>query len=453
MDSELFGSSGIRGIVNLEITPLLAVKVGSALATMHKGGLFTIGRDSRLTGKMLQAALISGLTSCGAYVKTLGVIPTPTLAYLTRVLESSSGVSITASHNPVEYNGLKFFDSSGMAYTQDRQREVERIIMRGQFSLKSFNEVGHVDEAQLEQTYIDFISSSISIRKKWSIVCDLFNGATGIILPKILKGVGCKYKLLNWQYDGGFASGRPEPTRTSLQRLAIMVKEEKADLGFGFDGDGDRMMVVDDKGNIPSPDRVLAAYARHVVEKAGGGSIVTHVGASRCIDEAVSGMGGRILRTRVGDASIAESIKQNRALFGGEPVGAWIHPEVHMCPDGVLSALKLMEAMEEKGGTLTNFLEGIPQYSILEEKIECPNRLKARVLEWILKNRQEFIIDRSEVTLIDGMRLDLEKGWILIRPSGTEPVIRITVEAHDLREAKRLLNVGRRLIQAAGETQ
>ncbi|MGB9622575.1 MAG: phosphoglucosamine mutase, partial [Candidatus Bathyarchaeia archaeon] len=213
MESKLFGSSGIRGIINLEITPLLAAKAGSALATIFEGGLFTVGRDSRLTGKMLQSALISGLVSCGAHVKTLGVVPTPTLAYLTKVLGCSSGVSITASHNPAEYNGLKFFDPSGMAYTEDRQCNVERIMLKDQFSLKGFNEIGDAEEAHLEQTYIDSVLSSINVGRKWNIICDIFNGATGVILPKLLKLAGCEYRLLNCQPDGRFMLGRPEPTR------------------------------------------------------------------------------------------------------------------------------------------------------------------------------------------------------------------------------------------------
>ena len=453
MESKLFGSSGIRGVVNLEITPLLAAQAGSALATICEGGLFTVGRDSRLTGKMLQSALISGLIACGAHVKTLGMVPTPTLAYLTRVLSCSSGVSITASHNPAEYNGLKFFDSFGMAYNEDRQRNVEQNILKEQFSLKGFNEIGDAEEVHLEQTYIDSILSSINIDRKWRIICDIFNGATGVILPKLLKLAGCEYRLLNCQPDGRFTSGSPEPTKENLQRLATLVKEKEADLGLGFDGDGDRVMVVDERGTIPSPDRVLAAYARHVVEKAGGGTIVTHVGASRCIDEVVSKAGGRTLRTRVGDVSIAESIKKNGALFGGEPVGAWIHPSVHMCPDGLLSALKLIEALEEEGRELSKFLEGVPQYYLLEEKYDCPNRLKSPVSAWISQNYCKYISEYAEISLIDGIRLDLEKGWILIRPSGTEPVIRAAVEANDLREAERLLSMGRRLIHTALEVQ
>ncbi|MBS7630546.1 phosphoglucosamine mutase [Candidatus Bathyarchaeota archaeon] len=453
MGSKLFGSSGIRGVVNLEITPLLAMQAGSALASIYKGGLFTVGRDSRLTGRMLQSGLISGLISCGAHVKTLGVVPTPTVAYLTRVLGGSSGVSITASHNPAEYNGLKFFDSSGMSYTEDKQCDVERIMLKSQFSLKGFNEIGDAEEVHLEQLYIDSILSSINIRKKLSIICEIFNGATGVVLPKLLKLAGYDYRLLNCQPDGRFMSGSPEPTRENLQRLAALVKEKGADLGFGFDGDGDRMVVVDERGAIPSPDRVLAAYARHVVEKAGGGIIVTHVGASMCVDEVVNKAGGKTLRTKVGDVSIAESIKKNGALFGGEPVGAWIHPSVHMCPDGLLSAFKLIEALEEEGGTLSKFLEGVPQYYLLEEKIDCQNRLKSSVSTWISQNHRKFISEDVEINLIDGIRLDLEKGWILIRPSGTEPVIRATVEAHDLSEAERLLEIGRRLIHTALEVQ
>jgi phosphoglucosamine mutase len=252
--------------------------------------------------------------------------------------------------------------------------------------------------------------------------------------------------MLNAQPDGNFPAGNPEPNTESLARLGKMVRETKASIGFGFDGDGDRMMAVDEKGNVPSPDRVLAAYAKHIVEE-GGGIVVTHVGTSMCIEEAVESAGGSVIRTKVGDVHITEAMIANEAVFGGEPVGAWVHPEVHLCPDGILSALKLMFALEEEGKTLSEMVADIPDYPTLRAKVECPNKVKERVMDGVSSNHGEGFGDVRNVITVDGVRIELEDGWVLIRSSGTEPVIRITVEARGEKRAIELQETCQRLVK------
>ncbi|MBS7637513.1 phosphoglucosamine mutase, partial [Candidatus Bathyarchaeota archaeon] len=196
----------------------------------------------------------------------------------------------------------------------------------------------------------------------------------------------------------------------------------------------------------PSQDTLLAAYSRYIVENRGGGVVVTHIGASMCIDEAVSEVGGTVARTRVGDVSIAEEIMRREAIFGGEPVGAWIHPDIHLCPDGLLSALKLLEALE--GRTLSEFMEGINEYPILSAKLDCREDKKEEVMSRISHSYPEALRE-AEVTTIDGLRLDFEDGWILIRASGTEPAIRITVEARELEAARGYLKSAQELVSKA----
>jgi phosphoglucosamine mutase len=225
-----------------------------------------------------------------------------------------------------------------------------------------------------------------------------------------------------------------------------MVRKMRADIGFGFDGDGDRMMAVDEKGRVPSPDRVLAAYARHVVEANEGGVVVTHVGASMSVEDVVEAAGGTVVRTKVGDVHVAEAMGEHDAVFGGEPVGAWIHPEVHLCPDGILSALKLMMALEAEGKTLSEFIGDIPEYPTLRDKVQCQNKEKEAAMESMLKIEGEFG-EVKDVYTVDGIRLQLEDGWVLIRPSGTEPMIRITVEAHDRARAEQLLETSRSFVE------
>lgn len=446
MTPKLFGTSGIRGVANEEVTPLLALQVGAALASQFEGGAVAVGRDTRLTGEMLEAALVAGAASCGADAKTLGVVPTPVLAYLTRELEADAGVAISASHNPPKYNGLKLFDSRSMAYTEERQRQLEERMERGGFRLSMWDGVGTVEAVDAKWIYVDALAENVELDRRWRVACDLFSGATCTIAPDVFEEVGAEATLINAQPDGHFPAGDPEPTPESLLRLGGMVKAVGAEIGFGFDGDGDRMMAVDGEGRTPRPDRVLAAYAGHVVDRNGGGVVVTHVGASMCVDEMVHEVGGSVVRTRVGDVSIAEAVSQHRAVFGGEPVGAWIHPEVHLCPDGVLSALKLMEALEGEGKTLAEFVAGVPEYPLLRAKVECPDDRKTEAMKAISVLCGDAFSDVRSASAVDGVRFDLGDRWMLIRPSGTEPVIRITVEARDGRLAEELMKRSRRFI-------
>ena len=443
----LFGSSGIRGLANVEVTPLLAQKVGAAIASQFEGGAILIGRDTRLSGEMLERALISGVVSCGFVAGTLGVVPTPAVAWLTKEMGAEAGVAISASHNPPQYNGLKIFDTTGMAYNVEQQERLETLIEREEFMTSSWNRVGSVEAMDAGRIYVDALVQLTALARDWNIACDLFNGATCTVAPALFEDLGVKATLLNAQPDGHFPAGNPEPTAESLARLGSMIRKMRADIGFGFDGDGDRMMAVDGKGRVPSPDRVLAAYARHVVKANGGGVVVTHVGASMSVEEAVEAAGGSVIRTKVGDVHIAEAIGTHEAVFGGEPVGAWIHPDVHLCPDGLLSALRLMLALETEGKTLSEFIEDIPEYPTLRDKVQCSNEVKEAAMESMSKLENEFG-DIKDVSTVDGIRLQLEDGWVLIRPSGTEPIIRITVEAHEKDKAEELLETSRRFVTA-----
>jgi len=448
---KLFGTSGIRGLANVDLTPQLALAVGEALASDLEGGMVTVGRDARLTGEMLESALVSGLNSCGADAKVLGLVPTPVLAFLTRELKADAGVAISASHNPPQYNGLKIFDGTGMAYTEQRQEALESRIEGESFTFRTYDKLGKTERINANNLYIEALEKNIKLGRRWRIAFDLFNGATGVIAPELFRGLGIESTFINSQPDGHFPSGNPEPTAESLGRLSNLVKKKGAELGFGFDGDGDRMMAIDEKGDVPTPDRVLAAYSKHVIQKNGGGTVVTHVGASMCVDEAVEDAGGSVIRTKIGDVSITEAMIENGAVFGGEPIGAWVHPEVHLCPDGILSALKLVEALESEDQTLSGFIEVIPEYPIMSSKVDCPDSMKRRVMKAIETGYGKVFKEELTLSTVDGVRMDLGYGWTLIRPSGTEPIMRITVEAREMKRAKALMERSRELVNKAME--
>jgi phosphoglucosamine mutase len=443
---KLFGSSGIRGIANTEITPTLAQRLGSVLATIHEGGEFVVGRDPRVTGPMLEDALSAGIMACGGDAKLVDLLPTPVIAWLTRELESDAGIAISASHNPPQYNGLKVFNARGMSLTEKEQGPVESLMQSGELDYAPWDGIGSADPLEAAWMYLDAIQDVVEIGKDWKIACDLFCGATGVIAADTFEAVGLRATLINSNPDGHFPAGDPEPTTENLRRLGVYMKATGAEIGFGFDGDGDRMMTVDETGTPVSGDRLLAAYAGHVVGREGKGIVVTHVGASMCVEDMVEAAGGKVVRVRVGDAYITEEIERRRAVFGGEPIGAWVIPEVHMCPDGLLSALKLLEALEEREMTLSQFASEAPEYPTKSAKVEVPN--KALVMKGV-ESGYKRAFGEAEVNRVDGVRLQVPEGWILIRASGTEPLIRLTAEGRDEKATTSLIECGRELVREA----
>jgi len=438
---KLFGSSGLRGLVNVDLTPELAVKVGMAIGSFLRTGKVLVARDTRTSGLMIENALVSGLQACGVKVHRLGVLPTPALAYLTRRLSANAGVMITASHNPPQYNGIKVFDSVGMAYGEEEQNQIERLVRREKFQLAEWHSVGEAQELDGGSLYIEMVLENVKLDTEWRVVVDPGCGATSQIAPAIFKNLGCKVTALNAQPDGFFPGRSPEPNAENLKFLAETVRALNADLGVAFDGDGDRAAFIDENGVFVDFDRVLAAYAAHALEKsqAKNGIVVTNVEASMCIERVVERVGGRVSRTKVGDVYVARAVKELGAVFGGEPCGAWIHPHIHYCPDGILSAALLLKSLEDEGKRLSEFVSNIPAFPVLRKNIPCKNEVKhdaVRVLEERLK---ASFPEHVGVSTVDGVRLALENGWVLIRASGTEPLIRLTVEGESLKAAEEIM--------------
>ncbi len=448
----LFGTSGIRGVVNEELTPHLALQTGLAIATnLNNTGTVTIAHDTRTSSPMLEAALTSGLLCGGCSVLRLGMLPTPALAYLTRVLSTNSGVMVTASHNPPEYNGIKLFNGDSLAYTDKQQSEIQCIIERKSFKRVPWQLLGSSSAAYATDKYVGMILDNVPLSRKWALVLDPGCGATAHVAPTIFRGLGCKVVAINTQPDGFFPGRSPEPTEVSLQNLCEVVKGSGADAGFGYDGDGDRVVMVDERGEMISPDRLLAAYAAHVVRKRGGGTVVTHVDTSMCVDAAVEARGGRVMRTGVGDVNISVGIKAIGAVFGGEPIGAWVHPEYHLCPDGILSSALLLEALEDEDATPSQFVSDVPTFPILREKVDCPNLLKEKVMLTLKDGLPKSFPNYTDVLEQDGIRISVDGGWLLVRPSGTEPILRITVEATSGEEAEQVMGKSLRIVRQAVE--
>lgn len=453
MMTKLFGSSGVRGLTNVDLTSQIACKVGSAVAEQAKAKLALVARDTRVSGPMLEDALVSALLSTGADVLLAGIVPTPTLAYATKAFGADVGFMLTASHNPPQYNGIKVFRSDSSSYANDDQDAVEKIVAKGTFKLADWRNLGKSTPVDATQVYLKMVMKAVSLKKQWRVIVDPGCGATYNIGPTMLKAVGCKVTALNAQPDGYFPARKSEPTAESLRDLAHVVKALDADIGIAFDGDGDRVAFVDEEGVFVNFDRSLAAYSAYVLKGSHDGTVVTNVEASMCVETRVQAQGGKVIRTKVGDIYVSEVIKQSGAVFGGEPCGAWVHPKYHFCPDGPLSAALMLMALEKEKNTLSEFISEVPEYVTKRENIACKNELKYEIVEKIGAALKIAFPAYRDFSTVDGVRLALKEGWLLIRASGTEPLIRLTVEGESLAAANNITQTANALVKKQVEAE
>ena len=422
---KLFGTSGIRGLIGSEVTCELALNVGKSLAYyLGNEGTVVIGYDTRTTNEMLEQAICAGLLESGVDVIKIGMVPTPLVGYATEKLDADAGIMLTASHNPSPYNGIKLWNKNGMAYTSAQESRIEEIYANKDYISVTWDKVGKLSvNEEIKGQYIDDLVDMVDIREGLKVVIDCASGAGSEISPLVFRKAGCEVTTLNSQPDGFFPGRNPEPNAENLQTLMKTVVAIGADLGIAHDGDADRMITVDEKGNVSPFDSLLA-----LISKEFDGDIVTTVDAGLCMDESVK---GEVLRTKVGDVNVAEVIIEKDAAFGGEPSGTWLHPDFCMCPDGILSGLRMAEIVS-RDGKLSELLAQIPSYPNIREKITCSKEAKVKVMENMEELLRDAFDDIRDVNSIDGVRLTFEDdSWVLVRPSGTEDYIRITLEARD----------------------
>ncbi len=434
--AKLFGSSGVRGLVNSDLTPILACKVASAVATHAKAKKALVARDTRVSGGMIEAALVSGLLSCGVDVLLAGMVPTPVCAYAAKVFGADVGFMLTASHNPPPYNGIKVFNNNALSYTDADQDAVEMIVAQDHFALADWRALGTTADVDAAKVYMEMAQNAVSLKKNWKVVVDPGCGAAFSVAPKLLSALGCKVTALNAQPDGYFPARKSEPNAESLITLSNTVKALGADIGIAFDGDADRVAFVDENGVFVDFDRSLAAYSAYTLKRVGGGVIVTTIEASMAVETMAEKYAGKVARTRVGDIYVSEAIEQNGAVFGGEPCGAWIQPQQHLCPDGPLSAVMFLAALEAEGKTVSEFVGEVPQYITKRVNFACKNEVKYKLIEQLRKTLKEAFPNYTDYSTVDGARLALKNGWMLVRASGTEPLIRLTVEGESEQAAK-----------------
>ena len=437
---KLFGTSGIRGLIGLEVTCELALNVGKSLAYyLGNEGSVVIGYDTRTTNQMLDQAICAGLLESGVDVIKIGMVPTPLVGYATEKLDADAGVMLTASHNPSQYNGIKLWNKNGMAYTSSQEARIEEIYANKDYISVEWENVGKLTvNEEIKGKYIDDLVDMVDIKEGLKVVVDCASGAGSEISPLVFRKAGCEVTTLNSQPDGFFPGRNPEPNAENLQTLMKTVVAIGADLGIAHDGDADRMITVDENGNISPFDSLLA-----LISKQFDGDIVTTVDAGLCMDESVK---GEVIRTAVGDVNVAEVIIERDASFGGEPSGTWLHPDFCMCPDGILSGLRMAEIVS-RDGKLSELLAEIPSYPNIREKITCSKEAKIKVMENMEDLLKVAFDDIVDVNSLDGVRLTFaDDSWVLVRPSGTEDYIRITLESRDGKRAEEIRDICAKII-------
>ncbi|MFW9816542.1 MAG: phosphoglucosamine mutase [Candidatus Thorarchaeota archaeon] len=457
MTDRLFGTTGVRKVYSTEFDLEMAMNLGKALGTLLGEGTVLIARDARTTGMMVADALSAGIMSTGVNVVRAGIVPTPTLAYLTMKHGFDTGLMVTASHNPPEYTGVKFWLGTSMGYTPDEERKLEEIYETKKFKVANWDELGK--EHTLENPVDDHIEGILKecdadlIRSKsFRVIVDPGNGAACVLTPYLMQRLNCNVVTINGQLDGHFPGRPSEPEEESLGDLMDMIKKTGADLGIAHDGDSDRVVFVTEEGEVIRGDRTIALLAEQMLKGSTEKTVVTTVDSSLVLDETVEKAGGKTIRTPVGDIQVAIKVGEAKGVIGGEACGVYIFPEAHLAPEPFLATCRVLELMAQTGKSFGQLIKDIPQYPLLRSKLKCPNEKKQSVMDRLTTELPEKLKDRVDVITVDGLGISLKQGWVLVRPSGTEPVIRITCEGPTEDIVKEILRTAEQVVKSAIES-
>lgn len=420
----LFGTDGVRGVANTQLTVELATKIGKAMARqLPTGGRIAIGRDTRVSSPMLEAALSAGITSSGRNVLLCGMLPTPALAYLIPHLSADAGVMISASHNPPQYNGIKLLDRWGRKWSQEAESAVEHEVQTAQGEGHSDSSIGriyHWEDSVIQQYHRYLIGLFAGKMPPCKVVIDVAHGAAIATAPAILQRLGLSVTVLHGEDQGLLINQGCGATHPEVLRQAVL--DFGADVGLSFDGDADRVIAVDHTGRIVDGDALLYVLATAFKEqgKLPGDTVVATVMSNLGLERALQAQGIRLVRTAVGDRWVAESLRIQGAGLGGEQSGHVILSEWSETGDGLLTALAILAEMGRRNQTLSNLVEPVEQYPQILVNVPIDQPLS----DWrTIEGLEEAVTEAEQVLGATGR--------VLIRPSGTEPLLRIMLEGRD----------------------
>lgn len=437
----LFRTNGIREIVGERLTSSFSVTVARAVARVAPADRpIAIGRDARTSSAALSDLFSATLVLEGRDIVDLGLLPTPAVQYDVPRVGAGFGVVITASHNPPEYNGFKCLDERGRSISRETEGRIETLVREPPEGGVSYDRVGerHYDSFATER-YLSGILRLVDRDKiasrNLTVVLDCGNGATAVTSPELLRRLGCRVITMNHYMDGRFPGRPSEPSEKSLQNLARVVPAVGADLGIAHDGDGDRTIFVDGEGRVVPGDQSLGLLAREAVRVVGGGIVVTPVSTSLLVEDLLRPIEGRVEYTPVGSPTLSRAVETTGAVLGGEENGGIIFPRWQLARDGAMTAAAMLDVLAQEGSSLTELLGTLPKYASVKEKVACPPERAQPVLEGVA---EAMGTGSRKIVKIDGWKIFTDGGWLLLRASGTEPVVRVYAETRDPKTARRL---------------
>jgi phosphomannomutase len=429
--------SGVRGVIGESLSPLLLTRFAQAFGTYVGARTIVIGRDPRTSGEMVKQAVIAGLLSSGCRIIDIGMCPVPTIQLLVRHHRAHGGIAITASHNPAEWNALKFIGQSGFFLNTGQARELLDIYHQGQYTRVAGAEMREVAELSGAtdlhiQTILKALGPLPTGSKKLRVVLDACNGAGSLVGPKLLEVLGAEVISINSTPNGLFP--RPaEPLAENLGDLCAAVKQHHADVGFAQDMDADRLAIVSEEGVAIGEEYTLVLATLYILGR-NPGPVVANLSTTSALRDVVGRFNSSLFLSKIGEVNVTEEMQKQGAVIGGEGNGGVIYPRINFARDSLVGMALVLHLLAETGQTITELLKSIPRFSMIKEKLACPSDKIAAVLRMI---RNEFAA--YPMDLRDGVKVNLPNGWLLVRGSNTEPIIRVIAEAASETEAQEIV--------------
>jgi len=432
--------SGIRGEVGETLTPQVIAKYTQAFGTYTRGGTVIVGRDSRVSGPFVSHLVKGCLLACGCKVIDIGIVPTPTVQLAIEHHHAQGGIAITASHNPVQWNGLKFMGANGRFLSPKDANTVYAMGDKGTLTLAGWEKLGsEITDPDANRRHIDAVLKLSYVKaekiraKKFKVVVDTVNGAGGLIIPQLLEALGCEVTVINGEPNGRFAH-TPEPLPKNIGQLCETVKEKGADVGFAVDPDVDRCAIVDNLGKPIGEEYTLVLATKLIFSKKMG-RMAVNMSTSRASEDIARYYNCMFERSKVGEINVAEKMLELEAIIGGEGNGGVILPELHLGRDAPVAVALTLQHLMEFGGALHELFLSMPQYKMVKEKVSIEGMDPDKVLATMAEKYKD-----ENVNLLDGVKIDFDDSWVHLRKSNTEPIVRVMSEAATEEAAQKLAN-------------
>jgi len=436
--AKLFGTNGIRGVFAEDLSLEFIHDITLAITTYFKKGPILVGYDGRTSSPIITKIVCSTLNSAGFDCKNAGLIPTPCLEIATKKLGYAGGIMITASHNPPQYNGIKPVASDGVEISRDDELVIEDIYFNKKWK-KDFIQWGKTEPGEnVIKAYLDAIISHVNkekIRsKKFKVVLDLGNGAQAVTAPILCSKLDCKVITINEKIDGMFSGRGSEPTPNNLQKLSETVVRTGSDLGVAFDGDGDRSLFCDEKGEILTGDKSALLLSNFILSKNPNSTIVTCLNSGSSIEVLAQNTSSNVVRTKVGSIEVSRKMVQTGALIGFEENGGFMYGKHNQVRDGAMTLALVLDLLSFSGKTMSEETKLLPPSFTTKDKVTCSKEDASKLIKALADQNQD-----SDTT--DGIKIIFDKkNWIMVRPSGTEPIIRIYAEADSQEKLETLMS-------------